>query len=67
MTTGARIPRGIDDFNPYFTNAISYLSDGTPTTNAVRLGVLPAELAELTGFATTWAPLYLKYLSLIHI
>ena len=61
MTTGARIPRGIDDFNPYFTNAISYLSDGTPTTNAVRLGVLPAELAELTGFATTWAPLYLKY------
>ncbi len=61
MTAGARIPRGIDDFNPYYTNAIAYLSDGTPTTNAVRLGILPEELTELTSYATAWAPLYTKY------
>ncbi len=61
MTAGARIPRGIDDFNPYYTNAINYLSDGTPTTNAVRLGILAEELTELTGYATAWAPLYIKY------
>jgi len=61
MTAGARIPRGIDDFNPYYTNAIAYLSNGTPTTNAVRLGIIPDELTQLTGFVTAWAPLYTKY------
>jgi hypothetical protein len=61
MTTGARIPRGIDDFNPYYTNAITYLSDGKPTTNAVRLGILPEELTQMTDFATAWVPLYIKY------
>jgi len=61
MTTGARIPRGIDDFNPYYTNAIAYLLDGAPTTNALRLGIIPDELTQMTGFATAWAPLYSKY------
>jgi len=56
----ARIPRGIDEFNTYIGNTNSYLLAGTPT-NANRLGVTPEELTQWTGFATDWAPLYLKY------
>jgi hypothetical protein len=61
MATGARMPRGIDPFNIYFTHAVSYLQEGTPTTNAVRLGILPDELTTLTTFLADWNPLYDKY------
>ncbi len=58
---GARMPRGIDQFNIYFTNAVSYLQEGTPKTHAERLGVLPTEVTTFTGFITEWSPLYGKY------
>jgi hypothetical protein len=61
MTTGTRIPRGIEDFNPYIANTNAYLLAGTPTTNAVRLGILPDEVSQWSDIATTWSPLYVKY------
>ncbi|MDR3653933.1 MAG: hypothetical protein P4L34_13305 [Paludibacter sp.] len=61
MATGARMPRGIVLFNPYIENVVSYLQEGTPTTNADRLGVLPAEVTKFTEFFTQWEPLYSKY------
>ena len=61
MATGARMPRGIDPFNNYFTNTVSYLQDGSPKTNAERLGILPAEQSTFEGFLTEWSPLYAKY------
>lgn len=60
MTTATRIPRGIDEFNPYITNTNIFLLDGTPS-NAERLGVLPKEQAEWKGFESRWIPLYQKY------
>ncbi|MEI6555786.1 MAG: hypothetical protein WCL70_09370 [Paludibacter sp.] len=61
MATGARMPRGIDQFNIYFPNAVNYLQEGTPKTNAERLGVLPEEVAALNDSLTAWTPLYSKY------
>jgi len=60
MATGARIPRGIDDFNPYIVNTTAFLQIGAPT-NAERLGILIAELEKWSGFAAAWVPLYTKY------
>lgn len=60
MATGTRIPRGIDEFNPYIVNTNAYLLLGAPT-NAERLGILLSEMAKWTEFANDWAPLYTKY------
>ena len=60
MTTGPRIPRGIDDFNPYIVNTTAFLQTGAPT-NAERLGILIAELERWLGFEAAWVPLYTKY------
>ena len=60
MATGARIPRGIDDFNPYIVNTNAFLHAGMPN-NAERLGILIAELEKWSAFATDWVPLYSKY------
>lgn len=60
MTTGTRIPRGIDEFNPYIVNTTAFLQTGEPT-NAERLGILIAELEKWSGFAAAWSPLYTKY------
>jgi hypothetical protein len=60
MSDGSRIPRGIDEFNPYIINTSNYMLEGTPT-NAERLGVLTSESAQWTGFITDWNPLYAKY------
>jgi hypothetical protein len=61
MATGTRMPRGIDQFHLYFGNAVSYLQDGAPTTNAERLGVLPAEVTQMAGYLADWIPLYSRY------
>jgi hypothetical protein len=61
MSTGARIPRGIEEFNPYIANTNAYLLAGSPTTNAVRLGIIPDEVTQWTDVATAWLPLYAKY------
>ena len=60
MADGSRIPRGIDEFNPYITNTSAFLVAGSPT-NAERLGVLEEESNKWTGFITIWNPLYAKY------
>ena len=60
MSDGSRIPRSVDEFNPYITNTSAYLTAGTPT-NAVRLGILEEESNKWTGFITEWSPLYVKY------
>ena len=60
MSDGSRIPRGVDEFNPYITNTSAYLTAGTPT-NAERLGILEEECNKWTGFVTIWTPLYVKY------
>jgi hypothetical protein len=61
MGTGSRMPRGIEDFNSYIVNTTAYLTAGTPTTNADRLGVLPAETAQWVSLHAEWVPLYVKY------
>jgi hypothetical protein len=61
MAAGGRISRSIDEFDKYIGKTSSYLSAGTPTTNAERLGVLPAEVTQWQAFETEWNPLHLKY------
>jgi hypothetical protein len=60
MATGARIPRGIDDFNPYIRNTNAYLLAGTPS-NAERLGVTVDEVTQWTVCANQWLPLHILY------
>jgi len=60
MATTSRIPRGIDDFNPYITHTSSYLAAGTPT-NAERLGILTNEATQWAGIHNDWIPIYAKY------
>lgn len=60
MAIGYRIPRGIEEFNPFIINTNIYLADGEPT-NATRLGFVPAETAQWNAFANDWEPLYIKY------
>jgi len=60
MADGSRIPRRIDDFNPYLINTNAYLLSGVPT-NAERLGLLVAETAKWGSFIAAWTPLYIKY------
>jgi hypothetical protein len=61
MPTGTRIPRGINEFNPYIGNTSDYLTTGLPITNAVRLGITEVEASQWQAFNTEWAPLYIKY------
>ena len=61
MPDRSRIPRAIDRFNNYISNTNTYLQDGNPT-NAMRLGIFPAEVTRWTAFVTEWNPLYLKYI-----
>ena len=61
MTKKTRIPRSIDRFNGYIIVTAAYLADGTPTTNAARLGINENEVIRWTAFKTEWEPLYLKY------
>lgn len=60
MSDGSRIPRGIDEFNPYIINTSAFLIAGTPT-NAERLGILLAESNQWTDLLAIWSPLYAKY------
>jgi len=60
MSDGSRIPRGIDEFNPYIINTSAFLVAGTPT-NAERLGILVAESNQWTELLAIWSPLYTKY------
>jgi len=60
MASSARIPRGIDDFNPFIITTTAYLQMGDPN-NAVRLGIVDSELADWKKLASDWQPLYLMY------
>ena len=61
MPDRSRIPRAIDRFNNYLSNTNSYLV-AVNSANAIRLGILPAEVARWTAFVNEWNPLYLKYI-----
>jgi hypothetical protein len=61
MADKSRIPRGIDEFNPYLSTTNSYLIAGDRVTNAVRLGILPAEVEHWSNNFANWSVLYQKY------
>ena len=61
MADGSRIPPKLDKLNAYLINTSVYLAAGTPTTNGVRLGILPAEQTQWIAINTQWAPLFTKY------
>ncbi len=60
MPDRSRIPRKIKGFAPYIGITTTYLQNGAPT-NAIRLGILPAELQKWIDLAAEWEPLYLLY------
>jgi len=61
MSDKSRMPRAIDPFNSYFIKTTSYWDEGTPTTNATRLGISAEEVTTWKGFLAEWQPLYLQY------
>lgn len=61
MTTGTRIPQGIDDFNSYHHKTASYIKTGTPEINGIRLGLLQPEIDGWCAISNIWDPLYEKY------
>ncbi|HNW50421.1 MAG TPA: hypothetical protein PKH79_05020 [Prolixibacteraceae bacterium] len=61
MSDRARIPRTIDAFNPYINLCVTYLSEGTPQTNEVRLGISVPEMTQLNQFLTKWNSVYPSY------
>jgi len=60
MASGSRIPRGIDDFNPYIINTNTYMQAGSPS-NAERLGITVDEVTKWADYTAQWLPLYGKY------
>lgn len=60
MADGSRIPRGIDEFNPYVILTVPYMQTGSPT-NAARLNISVTEVGQMQSLYAQWQPLYLKY------
>jgi len=67
MSDRSRMPRGIGDFNPYLNNTCNYLKEGTPTTNAVRLGLLDSDTTYWNGLLTKWNELYPQYTDKVYL
>lgn len=61
LVIGNCIPTTISLFDPYIRNSNDYLRQGTPTTNAERLGVPTEQLTVWKGILDKWTPLYSKY------
>jgi hypothetical protein len=61
MSTDARMPRTINEFDKYIRKTTLYLESGEPMTNAERLGIQPTEVTVWKGFHTEWIPLCDKY------
>ena len=61
MSTDARMPRTINEFDKYIRKTTPYLEAGEPKTNAERLGIQTTEVAQWKGFLTEWTPLSEKY------
>jgi len=61
MPTGTRIPRGINEFNPYIGVTTDYLTTGTPITNGERLGLSQEEVSQWKAFNDECTPLFTKY------
>lgn len=61
MSDRSRMPRGIDDFNSYVNSTNSYLNEGTPTTNAARLGLPESDTMYWQQLCTSWNVLYPQY------
>lgn len=62
MSDGSRIPRKLEELGTYLSSTSTFLGAGTPTTNGVRLGILPPEQTQWVAINTAYAPLLLKYL-----
>lgn len=62
MADGSRIPQVIVELGAYLSGTSTYLAAGTPTTNGVRLGILPAEQTQWIAINTSYAALLIKYL-----
>lgn len=56
-----RIYRSLPLFNDYLNNFTSYLKEGTPATNANRLGITEEEVVELDGLRDEWNPIWEMY------
>lgn len=61
MADSSRIPRRINPFNQFINSTAPYLKDGSPATNAERLGISTDEVTTYTGFQTEWNTLYISY------
>lgn len=61
MEAKTRIPRTFVEFNDYVTTSVAHLAKGEPTTNAVRLGILPDEQKEMQGLTLEWTSLFPKF------
>lgn len=57
----SRIPISIKPFNGFANCAINYLTEGTPETNAVRLGIQDSDLQVLVALRDRWNPLFALY------
>lgn len=62
MGNSTRIPRGIDEYHDYMGITSSYFTAGAPTSNGVRLGILPEEITQWGEFGSKTATLYPKYI-----
>jgi hypothetical protein len=61
MSDRSRMPRGLDDFGTYLTSTNAYLKEGSPTTNAVRLGLLDSDTTYWSGLLIKWNDVYPQY------
>lgn len=55
------IPTTISAFNPYIRNSNEYLAQGSPVTNAERLGIPANQLAKWKEIGDRWIPVFNKY------
>nr|WP_319397603.1 hypothetical protein [uncultured Carboxylicivirga sp.] len=61
MPSKSRIPVSINEFNTYLIATDSYLTEGTPETNATRLGILAQEQEIWHSFLTEWNNFFSSY------
>lgn len=61
MSTNPRITRSPGPFNNYINHASPYLSEGTPVTNAARLGITEDEVTIVEEIKVSWNKLWDQY------
>jgi len=61
MSDRSRMPRGIDEFSTYLISTNAYLKEGTPTTNADRLGLQESDSTFWSGLLNRWNDVYPQF------